>query len=197
MPHGQGAGGDLSGTYPAPTVTGLRGLALPTPNQGQVGRYLRLTSGATGLRWDLAAPAVSGPQEHDQEEGLTRVLAISWVHNAFHDFAFDLDGKVVRGLALAFGRDTVGDTAVNIGVTQTPNGPIMTGGSLDASSFKLFVERPMDLPGGLVQRLRMPPVDLIPIEPDVAPGATLFSSGRTAAGEPVPNGSQTRVPNGS
>ncbi len=62
---GDAAGGDLAGSFPAPTVTRLRGrtVAATAPTAGQVLTY-------TGTAWAPATPA-SGVTAHNQLSGLT------------------------------------------------------------------------------------------------------------------------------
>lgn len=187
MPHGQTAGGDLSGRYPDPTVSQLQGLSVPVPTNANVGQHLAVAANGGNLRWELVTPPSpgGGGPPGDTEEGLVRIFALSWQHNEAHDFRFDLDGKILFGIALAFGRKEAGDGRVRIGIGQGPGGSQQLDlGSLDASSVRLFGEA--DEGGGMVRRVRLMPEQIVPIIPNVAPGGTVFSSGTHVASQAAP-----------
>jgi hypothetical protein len=173
MPHGQTAGGDLSGSYPDPVVRGLQGLAVPQPTPADAGRALRVTgTSAANLRWELAPMQEGG---HSGEEGLVRIFALSWRHNRPHDFRFDLDGNVVFGLAIAFGREMEGDASIRIGMGEDASEPTI------ANALRLYSEFPhsdFNEPG-VFRRVRLMPQEILPIQPVITPGAQLFSAGNS------------------
>jgi hypothetical protein len=170
MPMGQPAGGDLDGVLPAPRVVRIQGrdvADLPPADQDV------LTW--NNNRWEPRAipqPPGSPQGPTNFEERLVRIFALSWRHNVAHDFFFLLDGQVARGVAVAFGMEQAGDANVRIG-----------SGSLDEYSFQLFVEDATSL---LLQRLRVQPRQIVPIDPVVAAGATHFVAGQTLPGPFAP-----------
>lgn len=185
MPWGQGAGGDLTDNYPNPTVKGLHGLDIPAPDDtgANDGMHLTVENNGTQLVWAAAAPPAPG--DGAGEENLVRLQALSWLHGGASDLRFDLQflGGAVEtlpGIAVAFWNEQVGDSVVELGVDGERNLDL---GSLDANSFRIYAEVPDDRLGASFAetqpraRLRLPPVALIPIKPDVAVGQTLFGSG--------------------
>jgi competence ComEA-like helix-hairpin-helix protein len=65
------------------------------------------------------------------ETDLTRIVALSWKHNASTMLQIDLDGKPQRALVVGFAKQKLGDA-----------GHVVVGnGSLDENSFQVFVEQ--------------------------------------------------------
>lgn len=177
MPHGQAAGGDLAGSYPAPRVTGLHGRAVPAPLDGDAGRMLAVSADARSLEW--RAPPTPDPAPSPDafaEAGLTRLMALSWRHNAFNALRFDLDGQTVAGVAVAFGREAAGDAGVLVDTARRGFGD---GGSLDINSFQLMLELPEPRqPAVLTHLVRVRPDEVVPIMPDGFVDTALFRAGR-------------------
>jgi hypothetical protein len=173
MPVGQPipAAADLSGSLPGPRVIRLQGrdVADINPNDQD-----RLTWVQANNRWEpRPIPVPPPPVDTNFEAGLVRIFALSWRHGVTHDFFFRLDGELVRGLAVAFGRRQAGDSGVQVGVVDSP-AHFIDQGSLDDFSFQVFFEQ-----GGTttVARQRLLPFDIIPIRPNVNPGSPVFSDG--------------------
>jgi hypothetical protein len=148
-------------------------------------------------RWEPrpvpAAPPPPAPPTN-LEEGLVRIFALSWRHNVPHDFFFMLDGRETRGLAVAFGIEQAGDARVRIGIEDPPGTASprrLDAGSLDEYSFQVFAE--VGRGNLIVERRRLVPSDIVPIRPDVAPGAAGFATGDSIP-SPFPPGSPAFAP---
>lgn len=185
MPWGQGAGGDLAGAYPDPTVTGLHGLFVPQPSAADVGRTLSVGRVGSALRWELTDPPTGGGGGEAGEANLVRLRALSWLHNAPSDLLFTLDGEQEAGIAIAFGIDRVGDARVVLGIDQERERYDL--GSLDVHSFRIYAELesfddrlPSSSPEHRPrQRHRLIPTRIVPIRPGVDSDETFFTEAET------------------
>jgi hypothetical protein len=172
MPIGQGASGDLAETYPKPTVVKIQGLDVlkKDPADKDV-----LTWVNAQQRWEPKAielPPAPAAAPTNFEPSLIRIFGLSWTHQQPHDFFFKLDDEEARGLAMAFGRRRFADAQILVGTDGTRHDL----GSFDDCSFEAFVETAGEM--GLLRRLRIPAVDIVPIEPgpEISPG--FFTAGR-------------------
>lgn len=183
MAIGQPARGDLNGPYPNPTVVRIHNLDVPNPTPAQAGRFLGVGAGPS---WQLLS-APSGGGGDFGETDLVRIFGLSWRHNQPSDFQFSLDGARVFGVAVAFGREAFGDGATAlIGVRRDLDVPVLDLGSLDACSFRVFVDvRSPNVPGA-TQRLQITPIDLVPIEPGGEVAEGFFREGREIGRDPAP-----------
>ena len=142
---GDPALGDLDGSYPDPTVVGLRGRTLSeiAPGPGQV---LTWSEDSVSGEGEWTPQTVSGgagsPRE---EEDLVRIVAINWVHGASSNIQVEVDGEPRYGLAIGFGR-SVDEPA------------LVRRSTLNANTVQVFVD---DLDGSLLggeggfQRIRI------------------------------------------
>lgn len=109
---GDPAGGDLTGTYPDPEVTRLRGrsIAETSPDPGQVLRW-------NGSIWAPADISSGGGASAREETELVRIVALNWRHGGRSPLRLVLDGDAAFGLALAFGFDRE-DNAIDPAVVR-------------------------------------------------------------------------------
>jgi competence ComEA-like helix-hairpin-helix protein len=119
--QGDGAGGDLAGSYPAPTVAGLRGrpVAGTAPSANQVLTW-------SGSAWTPRAVSPTG----NFERRLVRITGASWYHRGTSALRVVVDGEPTSGLVVAFGFRQMRDGGT----------VLVRAGSLDAQSFELFAE---------------------------------------------------------
>jgi hypothetical protein len=169
--------GDLTGTYPSPTIANLQG------------RTLNAVPGADGevITWDQAAsqwvarpvPAAGGGTE--QETGLTRIHALSWFHGrGGNNLTYELDGNRVLGVVIQFGREAPGDVTVRVDST-----------SISAQNFQLFVRFPFAVGGQFIPRtyhwVGLEPRQIVAVEGQVGPnpGQTVVTATGGARGPAV------------
>ena len=146
---------------------GPRGPQGPEGPQGPQGpRGRRGVDGADGQDGADGRDGDPGP---GLEEGLTRIQALSWVHGESSDLILPLaDGADLDALAVAFGRDRVGDSRVEV---------------IDEHAFQVFAElrslnalpTPVSppgstnlLPAGTVFRVRFQPEQIIPVDVELS-----------------------------
>lgn len=189
MPAGQTAGGDLLGRLPDPTVVQLHDKPLQAPVNGDIGKLVAVGGSPNNLTWQLVDPPTPGGD--GGEEGLVRIFALSWVHNAGSNLNFTLElqdgsARTVPGLAVAFGRKAANDAVVLLGVEGSGTERRIDLGSLDVHSFRVYAEQVIDQPTTTGQRLRLIPQDLVPIEPKVEEGADLFEAGTSLSEAAAP-----------
>ena len=118
-------------------------------------------------------PGPPGPPGAGGEEGLTRIVALSWSHGGSSPFSFRLDNQTVTGVVVAFGRETDND------------GPtvLVRPGSLDANTFQLFTESREGLL--LVRRVRLIAGEPIPVRTEPLVGG-LITAARRVPGPAAP-----------
>jgi competence ComEA-like helix-hairpin-helix protein len=111
---------------------GPDGFKGPTGDKGATGdKGPTGDKGATGDKGPTGNKGPDGDPGAGLETDLTRIVALSWTHNASSMMEFELDGKPVKGLVVGFGKWNLGDS-----------GRVLVGnGSLDDNSFQVFTER--------------------------------------------------------
>jgi competence ComEA-like helix-hairpin-helix protein len=132
--NGDAAGGDLSATYPAPTVIALQGrevARLPDPGLNQVLSW-------NGSAWVPRTIVIPDPVPGNFEERLVRIVATSWSHRGTSSLRVVVNGEIRTGIVVAFGFRTPEDGGR---IQVRP-------GSLDAQSFQLFAEITERTPNG-------------------------------------------------
>ena len=177
-------GGDLSGSLPDPNVVGLHGFDLQQPTLADVGRHLAVGTQGGSPVWQLVDPPTGGGVAGETD--LVRLLALSWVHNAASDLSFRLlNDRDAVGLAIAFGMHEVGDAWVLLGIE--PESSRIDLGSLDEHSFRVYAEiQDQRFPSSTRLRLRLMPINLIPIAPQIEPGQTFFTEAQAMEGTAAP-----------
>ncbi|MEM7051209.1 MAG: helix-hairpin-helix domain-containing protein [Acidobacteriota bacterium] len=162
---GDGAGGDLGGTYPNPSVGALQGrpVAPAAPAVGQVLTW-------DGTRWEPDALPAAGPVLSDD---LTRVVALSWRHGAFSNLDLIHNGQPAFGVALAFGGEGIDDS----------RSPVQSA-TLTAQTVFLQVHLPLDgSPFPVCMRI---PATVIPSRVVGVDGNDLITETRTVNGNLAP-----------
>ena len=194
---GQTAGGDLSGNYPNPAVNQLNGVPLSgaAPAPGEVLTFL---SGPA--RWEAAPLPPPEPQplpDLNFEEGLVRIVALSWTHGRNQPFDpadFEVDGLEVngvrmRGLVIAFGRKRGELAEINVGRDSANN-----------NSVAIWLDIAHERGQGVYERLRFDasivPVTILALngdriskvevlDRDTAPGIALLFDRDSETGLPI------------
>lgn len=130
-----------------------------TGDKGQTG-----DKGATGDKGPTGDKGQTGNKGPDGNPGagletdLTRIVALSWTHNASTMLEFELDGKQVKGLAVGFGKLTLGDAGR----------VLVASGSLDENSFQVFVEgRHHEGNYDWYDYVRVGPASILGVKPEV------------------------------
>ena len=128
---GDPAGGDLSGAYPDPTVVGLQGrdVSDTAPGAGQVLAWSEDPISGDGA-WTPSTVS-GGAGSPREEEGLARIAALSWTHDAPSSVRVEVDGESRFGLAIAFGLEVDGDRVDPASIQRA---------TLNANTVQVFVD---------------------------------------------------------
>ncbi len=159
LPHGNPAGGDLSGRLPNPTVSGLqtRSVADIAPNDFEV-----LTWIAEKRQWEPRPANAAGEAE------LTRIVALSWRHQFISDLGFFLNGEPVFGFVVAFGKRAIHDGGAALAST------------LHDMTFQAFIETTDE--AGFLECRRLP-ARVIPVMPEIDDSTGLITKAETVGDE--------------
>ncbi len=114
-----------------------------------------------------------GPGE-GLESDLTRIVALSWPHGGSALLDVVVDGKDLKGLIIAFGKEALGDG----GLARVESG------SLDDETFQIFVELPMTESGvDFWTYRRVRPDTILPVEAVADAGGFVTRAGQVTGPE--------------